>query len=159
VLETSFEGILEEGVAFDQCQVAVITSIGAGMKLDFAEWEERMVHVHRGISDMVLADGAVVLKAGEPLGSLVIEHCPGAAVLFSAGGDEDAIAAHTSAGGKAVVARGGQIMLLDGKDSTVLGPLPSTLPAESVPPGVAAACAAKVPTASIVAGLKTFDVQ
>jgi cyanophycin synthetase len=159
VLETSFEGILEEGVAFDRCQVAVITSIGAGVKLDFAEWEERVAHVHRSVSDIVLPDGAVVLKAGEPLGSLVIEHCPAPPVLFSVGGDEEAIAAHTSAGGKAVVARSGQIVLLDGKDSTALGPLPSGLPAESVLPAVAAAWAAKVPTSTIVAGLKSFAVK
>ena len=80
----------------------------------------------------------------------------GSPVLISAGGDEGEITANTSAGGKAVVVRGGQIMLLDAKTSTALGPLPSGLPAESVLSAVAAAWAAKVPPPSIIAGLKSF---
>src|SRR5262249_35566220 len=39
VCEASFDSILTEAVAFDQCDVAVCLGMGEGLKLDFAEWD------------------------------------------------------------------------------------------------------------------------
>ena len=85
VFEASVESILEEGLGFDRCDVAVVTSIGEGLKLDFLEWDspEKKALVYRTASDVVLPGGSLVLKAGEPLGPIVAEHCGGALVLFS----------------------------------------------------------------------------
>ncbi len=59
VFETSLARIPEEGIGFDRCQVAVLTEIGAGVRLDVAEWDtpEKQVLVHRTVSDVVLPGG------------------------------------------------------------------------------------------------------
>ena len=72
VFESSPERIAAEGLGFDRCHVAVVTSIGAGLKLDFLEWDspEKKSLVYRAAGDVVHPTGALVLKAGDELGAL-----------------------------------------------------------------------------------------
>ncbi len=155
VLETSLEAAVLEGLAFDQCQVAVITAIGEGMKLDFAEWDtpEKRSLAYRITTDMVLPEGALVMKAGEPLGSILVKHCPGKPVLFSVDSKDAALVEHRGAGGKAVFISGGQIVAVDDGKQTNLGAAPSTLPVETVLPAVAAAWALGLGAAEISTAL------
>ncbi len=71
VLETARGGILREGLAFDRCDVAVVTNIGEGdhLGLGGVETREQLARVKRTIVDAVGADGAAVLKADDPLTS------------------------------------------------------------------------------------------
>ena len=108
VCESTLESIVVEGLGFDHCLVAVITEMGEGYALDLAEWElpEKRSLVYRATGDVVLPRGAVVLKAGEPLGPIVAKHCPGSLVLFSDDEQQAELKAHLAAGGTAVFRRG-----------------------------------------------------
>ncbi len=141
VFETSLPSILEEGLGFDRCHVAVITSIGEGLKLDFAEWDtpEKKSLVYRAIGDVVLPSGAVVLKAGEALGPIVAQHCPGSLVLFSIDENDAALQAHIAAGGKAVFSRRGTVAVLRAESQEIELPASEAMePIETVLPAVAA---------------------
>ncbi len=63
LFEASAESILQEGLAFDRCNVAVVTSIDEGLKLDFLEWDspEKKALLYRSASDVVLPGGSLVM--------------------------------------------------------------------------------------------------
>ena len=135
--------------------MAVITSIGEGVKLDLGEWDspEKKSLIYRATGDVVLPTGAVVLKAGEPLGPIVAKHCPGSVVLFSADENEPAFAEHIAAGGKGVLARGGQIVLSDGSNEAQLEVNNAKHAIENMLPAIAAAWALGLTREQIAAGL------
>ena len=157
VFEASADRILEEGLAFDRCDVAVVTSIGDGLKLDFLEWDlpEKKVLVYRTASDVVLPTGTVVLKAGEPLGSIIAGHAGGSVVLFSDDEHDAALKEHLAAGGSAVFARRGRIVLASGNQQTDVAPLLPKVPAVVLLPAIAAVWALGLTTAEVAAGLET----
>ncbi|HND54124.1 MAG TPA: Mur ligase family protein, partial [Pirellulaceae bacterium] len=69
VLETARGGILREGLAFDRCDVAVVTNIGEGdhLGLNGVHTKEQIARVKRVIADAVAPHGVAVLKADDPL--------------------------------------------------------------------------------------------
>jgi cyanophycin synthetase len=156
--EVSLEGILEEGLGFDRCQVAVFTSIGEGVRIDVAEWDtpEKKVLVHRALSDVVLLGGAVVMRAGEPLGSLIAKHCDGSLVLFSLDEHDATLQQHRSAGGKAVVARAAKIVLCEAGAESVLTSPAANVSLEALLPAVAAAWALPMTSQQIAAALQAI---
>ena len=149
--------ILEEGLAFDRCNVAVVTSIGEGLKLDFLEWDspEKKVLVYRSASDVVLPGGTLVMRAGEALGSLVSQHSSGARVLFSEDEHDASLKAHLAAGGRAVFARKGRIVHAEGDRITDIAPLVAAVPPTVLLAAVATAWALGVGVADIAIGLRT----
>jgi cyanophycin synthetase len=158
VLESSLESIVDEGLGFDHCQVAVVTTIGEGVKLDFAEWDtpEKRSLVYRAAGDMVLPDGALVLKAGDALGSIVAKHCPGSLILFSTDENEPSLGAHRDAGGKTVFVRGQEIVLATGAQERSLSQVPTVGSLDSVLPAIAAAWALAIPGEQIGSALRSF---
>jgi len=153
--EVSVEGLLTEGLGFDLCHVAVITGIGEGLKLDFLEWDspEKRSLVYRGVGDVVLPEGAVVMPAGEPLGHVVAKHSPGTLILFAADAHDPALHAHVAEGGKGVFLRDGSIVLSEGGKETVIR-WKSTAEQRLVAlPAAAAAWALHVPADQIAAAL------
>jgi cyanophycin synthetase len=141
VFETSLDRAVEEGLGFDRCQVAVLTEIGEGLLLDFAEadTEQKRSLAHRITSDVVLPSGAVVMRAGEPLAPIVAENCAGSVVLFSADENAPALKAHRQSGGRAVFARREWVVLAEGPGETDVAPLGAHGSPESVLAAVAAA--------------------
>ena len=154
VFEASCDRVLQEGLAFDRCNVAVVTAIGEGLKLDFLEWEEKKALVYRTASDVVLPGGAVILKAGEPLGSIIADHCGGKLVLFSDDERDPALRRHVASGGAAAFARDGRIVWADGPSETDLAALPAGQPMVVVLAAVAAVGALGLTPGNIAAGLK-----
>lgn len=156
VFEASVDRILEEGLAFDRCDVAVVTSIGEGLKLDFLEWDspEKKALVYRTACDVVLPGGSVVLKAGEPLGSIVTDHCGGTVVLFSEDDNDSALKEHLAAGGSAVFSRRGKVVHAVGDRVTDIAPLVPDSPPEVQLAAVAAVWALGMTGAEIAVGLK-----
>ena len=69
VFETARGGILREGLAFDYCDVAVVTNIGDGDHLGISEINnlEDLAKVKRCIVDVVSPRGYAVLNATDPL--------------------------------------------------------------------------------------------
>ncbi len=155
VLEVSLRSIAEEGLGFDRCLVAVATEVGEGVKLDLEEGETpaKRALVHRGLTDMVLPEGALVMKAGEPLGALIAAKSPGRLVLFATAEDDPALQEHLRAGGQAVFARSDSLVLADAQQQTILTILPSERGVETLLAAVAAAWSAGLSPEEITASL------
>ena len=68
VFETARGGVLREGLAFDSCDVAVVTNIGEGDHLGLNEVHtvEALAKVKRCIVDVVPPGGTSVLNANDP---------------------------------------------------------------------------------------------
>ena len=69
VFETARGGILREGLAFDHCDVAVVTNIGDGDHLGLSDINtpEDLAKVKRCIVEAVSPNGYAVLNANDPL--------------------------------------------------------------------------------------------
>jgi cyanophycin synthetase len=116
VLETARGGILREGLAFDRCDVAVVTNIGGGDHLGLrgVATVEELARVKRTVVEAVAATGAAVLNAADPLVAAMASHCPGTVIYFARDANHRVVAAHRAAGGRAVFVRDGSIILATG---------------------------------------------
>ncbi len=167
VLETARGGILRAGLAFDQCDVAVVTNIGEGdhLGLNDIDTVERLAAVKRTIVETVAKRGTAVLKADDPLVAAMAEHCPGSVLFFGRDGDCSEIVVHRAAGGKAVFVRDETLILADGPRETALirlADIPLThggrvgFQVENVLSATAAAWSLGVSLDAIVSGLESF---
>lgn len=122
VLETARGGILRAGLGFDLCDVAVVTNIGEGDHLGLSDilTLEKLAQVKRCIVEAVRPDGYAVLNAEDPLVAAMAEKCPGKVTFFATQSDHEVVAQHRAAGGRAVLARDGQIVLCEGAAETIL---------------------------------------
>jgi cyanophycin synthetase len=131
VFETARGGILREGLAFDCCDVAVVTNIGDGDHLGLADIHtpEELAKVKRTIVEVVSPEGFAVLNAGDPLVVEMAAHCPGGVVFFAIDPSLPVIVRHRGVGGSAVFVRDNNIVLAEGDREEVLvslGRLPLT---------------------------------
>ena len=162
LFESSPETIVSEGVCFQYCDVVVVTSMGEGILLDLAEGDtpEKKSLVYRGPGDIVTPQGAIVLKAGEPLGPIVAGHAKGRLVLFSTDAMHPEIEEHRSTGGCAVFPRDGAIVLSVGTQETALAKMPKLAFDETTLAAVAGAWALTPENHQIIANaLATFSKQ
>lgn len=115
VLETARGGILREGLAFDRCDVAVVTNIGEGdhLGLGGVETREELARVKRTIVDAVGPEGTAVLKADDPLTAEMAQHCRGSVVYFARDPEHPVMAAHRAKGGRVVFARDNFVVVAD----------------------------------------------
>ncbi len=125
VFETARGGILREGLAFDYCDVAVVTNIGDGDHLGISDVNtlEDLAKVKRCIVDVVSPKGYAVLNAADPLVAQMAPHCPGGVLFFALDGNNPVIARHRSVGGRAVFVRDGQIIFAEGNHEQSLMPV------------------------------------
>jgi cyanophycin synthetase len=116
VFETARGGILREGLAFDFCDVAVVTNIGDGDHLGLCDINtpQELAKVKRCIVEAVSPEGCAVLNAADPLVVEMAAHCPGGIVFFAVDADHPMIVRHCGAGGRAAFVRNGQIVLATG---------------------------------------------
>ncbi|NLZ12413.1 MAG: cyanophycin synthetase, partial [Alcaligenaceae bacterium] len=79
VFETARGGILREGLAFDRCDVAVVTNIGVGdhLGLNYITTVEDLAAVKRVIVENVASTGTAVLNAVDPIVAGMATNCPG----------------------------------------------------------------------------------
>jgi cyanophycin synthetase len=122
VLETARGGILRAGLAFDLCDVAVVTNIAEGdhLGLNDIHTVERLAQVKRSIVDVVKPTGSAILKADDPLTAAMAEYCPGSVVFFAQDEDVPTLAQHRQRGGRAVFVRDDSIVLAEGPRETIL---------------------------------------
>jgi cyanophycin synthetase len=113
---------------------------------------------------VVLADGAAVLNAADPMAARMASLCDGDVILYAADSGLPAIDGHRARGGRSVHTRDGLIVLGLGSEETIvtrLNAVPlldgesSAEPLEAVLAATAAAWALGVPTELIRAGLET----
>ncbi len=125
VFETARGGILREGLAFDYCDVAVVTNIGDGDHLGISEVNtpEDLAQVKRCIIDVVSPQGYAVLNAADPLVVQMAPHCPGGVLFFALDAEHPVIARHRGVGGRAVFVRDGQIFFAEGNHEEAIMPV------------------------------------
>ncbi len=166
VLETARGGILREGLAFDRCQVAVVTNIGEGdhLGLNFIHTVEELAVLKRVIVANVAASGFAVLNAADPITLAMAAACPGQVILFAANPRLPAIAAHRAQGHRVVTVEDGDIVATDGaaRARVPLSEVPLTrngtigFQVENALAAVAAAWGCGVPFDALRSGLASF---
>lgn len=170
VIENDSGVILGQGLAYDRCQVGVVTNIDEGDHLgDFDINEtERLFTVFRTQVDVVLPTGAAVLNARDPRVVEMAELCDGEVLFFGIDPQLPPLARHRADGKRAVFIRDGQIVLARGEHEEKLADIAAVplthgarvdFQTENVLAAVAAAWALDIPVDLIRAGIETFDID
>lgn len=103
--------VLTQGIAFDQCQVAVVTNVGSSDHLGYTAMDrDRMVLVERCGVDMVLPTGVAVLNAEDPNVLEMAPKCKGAVLLFAKDHAAEPLVSHRAQGGRTVALRQGRVL-------------------------------------------------
>jgi cyanophycin synthetase len=168
VFENSAAVILGQGLAYDRCQVGIVSNVGGAGALgeyDIRD-DEQLYHVLRTQVDVVLPEGTAVLNAGDPLTVRMAALCDGEVILYGPEPELAAIAEHRARGGRALFLRDRRIVMAQGQVETLLAELPlfpsrgnesEASQIESLLAAVGAACALSVPIELIRVGIDTFS--
>jgi cyanophycin synthetase len=168
VFENGNRAILTEGLAYDRCQVGVVTNIDPDGSLPdlYIDDAEQMIKVVRTQVDLVLPDGVAVLNAADARVAELASLCDGSVIFFGISPEIPALAAHRGEGGRAVFVRHGHVVLATGQDElpiTELASIPYADPdkrscvTENILAAVGAAWALGIAADLIKAGIETFD--
>jgi len=167
VIESPPMMIAGEGMAYDWCQVGIVTDFDPGLALPdkYLDSPEQIWKVMRTQVDVVLEEGAAVLNAHEPMIVSMAELCIGSVIFYATDPSLEAVREHCAGGGRAVVLDGQKIVLIDETSREVLCDLGSTLAGGqwrgSVDPSnllaaVAAAVGLGMPRERLMAGILSF---
>ena len=170
VIENDARTILRDGLAYDRCQVGVVTDMdGAENLAEFdIQTREQMTKVLRTQVDVVLDGGAAVLNAADPQVADLAPLCDGDVVLYAQDASLPAIVEHRARdSGRAVVVRNSRVVLATGSAEHVLGTLSElTFGRNAIVPdtdallaAVGAAWALDIAPDLIGAGIKTFEPE
>jgi cyanophycin synthetase len=167
VIENGARSILTDGLAYDRCQVGVVTNLDpAEAHPDlWIETPEQIYNVMRSQVDVVLPYGTAVINAADPKVVEMAGLCDGGVIFFAPDGDNEVIGRHRAQGKRVVTVQNGEIVLAAGNDETRLRPVKDIpyLAAGQEPwrlanllAAVGAAWALEMSPELIGAGLKTF---
>jgi cyanophycin synthetase len=125
--------ILTQGIAFDHCQVAVVTNFGSSDHLGVPLMDrERMLLVERCGVDMVLPEGTAVLNADDADVLAMAPKCCGKLLLFSRDAAKPALMSHRDQGGRTVALKGTLLSFEEGERCLVEAELPAGLIGDDV---------------------------
>jgi len=122
VFEIAEANVIDEGILFDRCEVAVVTHLGSGDHLG-RQFVDELVTVTKAVRapvDIVLPTGYAVLNADEPAVLEMAAHTKGQLLLFSRHEDSAAVREHLRTGGRAVVRAGERLVLRHGSEERPL---------------------------------------
>jgi len=166
VFETARGGMLREGLAFDRCQVAVVTNIGSGdhLGLNYITTVEDLRVLKRVIVQNVADGGVAVLNAADPGVVAMAKHCRGSVTYFAADAAHPVMATHLAQGQRAVYIDGALLVAAEGplRHEIALANIPITrngsigFQVENVMASVAAAWAVGMSWNAIRVGLQSF---
>ena len=115
VLECARGGILRAGLAFDHCDVAVITNVAEDhLGLKGVETLEQLAEVKAMVALAVKPDGYAILNADDDLVYAIHEKLSCNVAYFSLHADNPRIAAHCANGGIAIVPVNGCLTIITG---------------------------------------------
>lgn len=167
VFENGSDMILSEGLAYDRCQVGVVTDIDPARHFGkyYIETPDQVFNVLRTQVDVVLPDGVAVLNGNDPMVAEMAPLCDGEVIFFGTDPDVPAITNHLAQGKRAVLVRGGFVALATGNEEirlvevsgiTLAGAGIAGLQIENVLAAAGAAWALGLPLELIRAGIETF---
>ncbi|MBL8480631.1 MAG: cyanophycin synthetase [Rhodocyclaceae bacterium] len=168
IIENGPHSIASEGLAYDRCQVGVVTELDPDSTLPdlYLDTPEHLYNLLRTQVDVVLEGGAAVLNAQDGRVAEMAGLCDGEVIFFSLDAEHPVVVEHLAKGGRAVLMKEGRLIFARGEDADDLGPLPNArrarpdaepLPPQDVLAAAAAAWALGVPNDLIGAGMETFD--
>jgi cyanophycin synthetase len=166
VFETARGGILREGLAFDRCDVAVVTNIGLGdhLGLGYISTVEDLAVVKRVIVQYVNSGGFAVLNAADPIVAEMAHACPGSVIYFAEDGAHPVMNTHRARGLPCVFREDDHIVVSRGAERLTfeLADIPLTrggtinFQVENAMASIAAALALSLDEDVIRAGLASF---
>jgi len=166
VIENGPLSILNDGLAYDRCDVGIVTDLCGARTLGEHDIHEaaEMSKVLRTQVDVVLGHGVAVLNAGNPEVAALASLCDGESILYAVDAQAAPLLAHLQAGGRAVCLNGRTAELLQGtgpaKQVVELARWACTAArAEAVMAAVAAAWALGIAPALMRAGIETFQPE
>jgi len=167
VFETARGGVLREGLAFDRCQVAVVTNIGNGdhLGLNFITSVEDLAVLKRVIVQNVADNGVAVLNAADPIVASMATNCVGKVTFFAADRHEAIMATHRAQGNRVVYIDDGKLVAAEGafqhtialSDISITNKGSIAFQVENVMASVAAAWGVGISWHAIETGLNTFS--
>jgi cyanophycin synthetase len=166
VLETARGGVLREGLAFDRCDVAVVTNIGIGdhLGLSYINTVDDLAVVKRVVVQNVAPSGTAVLNATDPMVVKMAGSCPGAVTFFATDCHHPVMATHRAKGQRIVYVDDKHIVAAEGaiEQRIALSEIPLTrngtitFQIENAMAAIAAAWALGLDWQVIRAGVATF---
>jgi len=136
VFQVPAQSVLDEGLAFDRCQVAIVTDVEETAPSSESSGSSLTWRAVRAAADVVLPSGAAVLNAEDPGVLRMAEHTKGRVVYFAETLAAPPLAAHLGAGGVAVVCDQGRVLVCRGAEREELVDVAtlSTLATAGTPP-------------------------
>ncbi|GAB3903075.1 cyanophycin synthetase [Larkinella knui] len=117
VLECARGGMLRSGLAFDQCDVGIVTNVAADhLGLGGINSVEDMARVKAIVAESVKKDGYAVLNADNPYTFAMHYDLSCNVALFSMNPADERVVAHYRAGGLAAVYEDGFVMIRRGNE-------------------------------------------
>jgi cyanophycin synthetase len=146
VLEVEPRSVLEQGLGFDRCSSAIVTSASGAESwvrpgVDEPPTIEKAL---RAAVDVVVPEGWAVLNASDPAVVAMAPSCKGKVVLFGGARELSPVKEHVDAGGAALIRLGSQLIWWVGGRSRPVGELRNSAESiehSSVEPAMAAAAA------------------
>ena len=166
VFENDPISLLTEGLAYDRCDIGIVTDCDGVPALEEHLMTEPKLRfkIMRTQVDVVLKTGAAVLHAVDELVMEMAELCDGEVVLYAVDSTLAALAAHRDQGGRVVFMQGDFIMQAHGDQMYSLIDLAKNqrvaarmLPETVMLASVAAAWAMGLTSETIITGLETFE--
>jgi cyanophycin synthetase len=117
VCEVSAESVRDEGLGFDDCDVAVVTCVDHEHRDDLndAERAEQISVLKRCVVEAVAKQrGWAVLNADEPTTAAMAEYCRGSLIYFTRDPRNAIALAHRSKGGRVVLSAPGRLRMFAG---------------------------------------------
>jgi cyanophycin synthetase len=131
VLETARGGILREGLAFDRCDVAVVTNVGSGdhLGLNYITTVQDLAVLKRVIVQNVAATGTAVLNAADPIVASMAAKCKGSVTFFALDRFNPVMTTHRAQGNSVVFVENGNLVAAKGDEhyTIPLSEVPITL--------------------------------
>lgn len=116
VLETARGGIMRAGLAFDQCDIGIVTNITEDhLGQDGLEDLEGLAYVKSLVVEIVRPDGYSLINADDPYVAAMVNRSGGEIVYFSTEPDNIVIRRHLGIGGKAFFVKENTIYAAQGK--------------------------------------------
>ena len=169
VLETARGGILREGLAFDKCDVAVVTNVGSGdhLGLNYITTVDELAVLKRVIVQNVAAKGTAVLNAADPVVAAMANKTKGSVTFFAQDQHHPVMAKHRAQGHAVVYVDQGQMVAAKGAEKHYLNlsDIPITLggavgfQVENAMASVAAVWALGLDWETMRAGLASFSSE
>lgn len=168
VAENDARAILSDGLAYDRCQVGIVTDLTLNDSLLDHDVREpaQLFKVLRTQVDVVLPEGAAVLNAEDAQVAEMAELCDGEVIFYALDEQAPALVAHRHGGGRAVLLRAGRAWLVSEQGEAPAANVDSLLQrfadaglscsAPTVLAAVGAAWAMGISPELIAAGLDTF---